>query len=68
MSARRLGRLLGSVMALAALAGGALLVDESIVTTTFGFDWSASFDLGTGTSPNDATPAVAGSEPASGVF
>jgi hypothetical protein len=55
-------------MALAALVGVVLLVDESIVVTSFGFDWSASFDHGAGTSPVDAILAVAGSGPTSGVF
>jgi hypothetical protein len=39
MTTRRLGRLLGLVLALAALAGGVLLADESLISAEFGWDW-----------------------------
>lgn len=41
MSARRLGRLLGSVLALTALTGGALLADEPLALTTYGYEWAS---------------------------
>lgn len=43
MSARRLGRLLGSALALTALLGAVLLVDEPVALNQMTFDWAASF-------------------------
>ncbi|MDG4828395.1 hypothetical protein O7627_03635 [Solwaraspora sp. WMMD1047] len=41
MSARRLGRLLGSVVALTALAAGAVIADEPLLFTPLTFEWTA---------------------------
>jgi hypothetical protein len=42
MSARRLGRLLGSALALTALLGAIFFADEPATFTQMTFDWGAS--------------------------
>ena len=43
MSARRLGRLLGPALALAALFGAIFVADEPVAFTQMTFDWTARF-------------------------
>lgn len=70
MLAERLARLLGSILALAMLMGGALITGEPPTYATTGFDWSADIpevtvDLTTGSAANASQAADV---PAYGAF
>lgn len=57
MLAERLARLLGSILALATLMGGALLLDEPPTFATTGYDWTANISDVTVVSTTGEGPA-----------